>query len=210
MSTFIDDNSHDSSIITTSIINNNSSDDINNNHDVNNNNNDDDTNEEKEQLALLSFSLDIMSIILMQFLTIYDIGKLDTAYCNRNKRDQLLNILSNNKYTVYDRLSFDKSYKSINKLLIWIGNRKIKILELSNEDNDWVKENLTDNGLLGLSRYCIHLQSLNIRGCYNITDTAMIEISRNCIHLKSLGISGCNNIDTREIQRLFPNVVLPS
>ena len=159
-----------------------------NSNSINNNHNN------EIEVDLLSFSLDIISIILMQFLTIYDIGKLDTAYCNRNKRDQLLNILSNNKYTVYDHLSFDNSYKSINKLLIWIGNKKIKILELSYEEKWWFKDKLTDDGLLGLSRYCVHLKSLDISQCCKITDTGLIEISRNCVHLKSLDVSGCINI----------------
>jgi hypothetical protein len=95
--------------------------------------NNDNTN---EPFGLLSLSIDIMSIILTQFLTIYDIGNLDTAYCNKKKRIQLLNILSNNESIQYNHLIFNDSYKSIDNLLIWIGNRKIKILELSKSLNE--------------------------------------------------------------------------
>ena len=189
------------------------------------------SNEENEEgnepFHLLSFSIDIMSIILTQFLIFDDIGRLDTAYCNKKKRDQLLNILSNNESIVYDHLRFNTSYKSINKLLIWIGNRNIKMFELSkNEEGFLDNMHLNDNGLLGLIRNCNHLQSLNISNCkkitdrsmieigrscmrlqslsisrcWEITDTSMIEISRNCIHLKSLDISGCYITDTAMIE----------
>jgi len=156
---------------------------------------------EREPFGILSFSIDIMSIILTQFLTIYDIGNLDTAYCNRKKRDQLLHILSNNESMQYNHLTFNNSNKSIDKLLIWIGNRKIKVLEVSKEEEILISQFLTNNGLLGLSRHCIHLQSLDISHCYDITDTGMIEIGRNCIHLQSLKICFCNNItDTSMIE----------
>ena len=91
MSSFVD-NSHDD------IASINSSDIINNN-----------TNEEEneiEPLGLLSISIDVMSIILTQCLTIYDIGNVDTAYCNKKKRIQLLSILSNNDYIQYNHLTF--------------------------------------------------------------------------------------------------------
>ena len=185
------------------ICNNNNNNNDNNNKNNNNNNTNiiNDTNENKKLLDLLSFSIDIISIILIQFLTVKDVGNIDTAYCNKKKRDQLLNILSNNKYIFYNNLQLDESFTSINKLLIWFGNRKIKLLSLSNESTNRLCSNLNDDGLLGLSRYCIHLQSLDISRCENISDTAMIEIGRNCIHLQSLDISQCYNItDTGMIE----------
>ena len=206
MSTFIDNSDCNNNHHHSSDTNNNITTTTNNND--NHTNNNDNTNEEKneeenEPFGLLSFSIDIMSIILTQFLTIYDIGKLDTAYCNKKKRNQLLSILSNNESIQYNHLTFNDSYKSIDNLLIWIGNRKIKIVEISNKDkSDQFKSSfLTDDGLLGLSRHCIYLQSLNISKCDKLTDTGMIEISRNCIHLQSLDISRCYNItDTSMIE----------
>ena len=144
------------------------------------------SNEENEEgnepFHLLSFSIDIMSIILTQFLIFDDIGRLDTAYCNKKKRDQLLNILSNNESIVYDYLQFDDSFKSIDNLLIWIGKRRIGLLTLCVEYKDWDNHNLSDNGLIGLSKHCNDLKSLNISS-NKITDISLIEISRNCIHL---------------------------
>ena len=56
--------------------------DNNNNNNNNNTNIINDTNENKKLLDLLSFSIDIISIILIQFLTLKDVGNIDTAYCN--------------------------------------------------------------------------------------------------------------------------------
>jgi hypothetical protein len=191
MSTFTNNGGSICNTTTTTTTTNN-----NNNNNNNNTNIINDTNEEKKKLMdLLSFSIDIISIILIQFLTLKDVGNIDTAYCNKKKRDQLLSILSNNKYIFYNNLQFDKSFTFINKLLIWFGNRKIKLLSLlSNESTDRLCSNLNDDGLLGLSRYCIHLQSLDVSSCNNISNRSMIEIGRNCIHLQSLNIRGCYNI----------------
>jgi len=158
-------------------------------NEVNNNN--------KEPLGFLSFTIDVVSIILTQFLTIYDIGKLDTAYCNTMKREQLLSILSNHEFIVYDHSRFDESIKSIDKLMLWIGIRKINIAALTIENSY-----LTDHGLLGLCRNYNNLQSLNISRCVHITDFSMIEISRSCNNLRSLTIYECDNITDTSINEI--------
>ena len=130
-----------------SFINNNEEEDKNESEsnfliDNNRNNN----NEEKEPLGLLSFGIDVM-IIILKFLTLKDLGRIDTAYCNKNKRDQLLSILRNEikLSIVYDNINFDDSFKYIDSVMIWFGNRKINVLNLSISNY-----NLTDYGLLGL------------------------------------------------------------
>jgi len=176
-------------INSTNIINNNNSNTNNNTNTTNSNNNNNEENE-KEQLNLLSFAVDVMSIILAQFLTIKDIGKLDTAYCNKKKRDQLLLTLSNNESIVFDDIRFNKPFGSINDFMIWVSKRKINILELSIENKHFQYNHyLTDDGLLGLSKHCNRLKSLNVSWCNKITDNSMIEIARNCNNLKSLNIS---------------------
>jgi hypothetical protein len=75
---------------------------------------------------------------------------------------KLLTILSNNDCIHYDHIRFDDTSKYINVLLKWIGNRKIKILALSNDGDMIYGERLRNKGLLGLSKYCCHLTSLNI------------------------------------------------
>jgi len=77
-----------------------------------------------EPLTIFSLSLDVISIILSQFLTIFDVSKLDVAYCNRNYRSRLLSILSNNDYIRYDHIHLDNNLgRKINNAMIWLGKR---------------------------------------------------------------------------------------
>ena len=83
-------------------IDNNNSNSIDNNS-IDNNNSDN----EKIRFDLLSFSIDILGLILKQFLAIKKLGKVDTAFCNKNKRVLLLSILADNQSIMYDRIYFD-------------------------------------------------------------------------------------------------------
>jgi hypothetical protein len=195
MSTFIDNSSIEYSCSDNTTINSNND----NSNDNSKSNNDDNKESKMEPLGLLSFAISIISIILNEFLTINDVGKLDTAYCNKKKRDQLLSLLSNAECIAYDHLHLNESFRSIDNMLIWIRRRGIQVLALTVDNKtDSDNPNLTDNGLLGLSS---QLKSLTIQTCNNITDTSMIEIGRNCTLLKSLSVSGCNNTaDTSMIE----------
>jgi hypothetical protein len=51
--------------------------------------------------------------------------------------------------------------------MIWVGKRMINILKLSIDNKNKYNKNLTDNGLIGLSKHCNNLQSLNISGLPN-------------------------------------------
>ena len=168
--------------------------------------------EVEEKLCLLSFNISILNIILTQFLTINDVGLLDTAYCSKKKRRKFLNILSN-EYIMFDNVSFDETFESIDDAMIYIGKRNINIINLSVKrrmkynynDNDFhsyrsnLSDHLTDNGLIGLSKYCSNLRSLDISLCENITDIAMIEVIKNCNLLQSLNISCCKRISGNSI-----------
>ena len=74
-----------------------------------------------DNLDVLTFALDVMSIILTQFLTIYDVGKLDTAYCNKTRRSQLLSLLSSMQ--PIDHIHVHKSFRNVDSLFKWIGFR---------------------------------------------------------------------------------------
>ena len=81
--------------------------------------------DKEEPLHLLSLSNDGMGmVVIMNFLTIYDVSKLDVAYCNKQKRHKLLNILSDNPLITYD-IKFQHRFKQFDSVLIWIGLRKI-------------------------------------------------------------------------------------
>ena len=179
--------------------NNNSSNSIDNNIDnsIDNTNSDN----EKEPVGLLSFSIDILALILKGFLTIKELGKVDSAFCNKIKRVILLSILADNQSIIYDRIYIDAFKTSTDNFLKWIGDRKINILSIDKEDSFGSFSYLSNDGLLGLSRHCSHLQSLDISWCSNVTDTSTIEVARHCSHLQSLDISYCYNItDTSMIE----------
>ena len=88
---------------------------------------------EVESINFLSLKMDAMVIILTQFLTINDVCKLDTSYCNKNKRIKLLDILSD-KYIIYKQLNFDELFHNnvsirsgyVNNFMKWISLRILK------------------------------------------------------------------------------------
>ena len=82
-----------------------------------------------DNLDVLAFALDVMSIILTQFLTIYDVGKLDTAYCNKTRRSQLLSLLSSMQ--PIDHIHVHKSFRNVDSLFRWIGIRRVTVKILS-------------------------------------------------------------------------------
>ena len=179
--------------MTTFIDNNSINDDIKNDND-------------EKQLELLSFPIGILSIILVQFLTIKDVGLLDTSYCNKKKRTNLLNILANDKYIVYSHFHYDYLKKCTSNFMIWVGSRHLTIMELLQKQS--YKELgssfpfILDEGILGLSRHCSNLKSLIMSACRNITDTSITELARHCSNLESLNIGGCLNITDTSITEL--------
>jgi len=180
-------------------------------HDIENssgNNSNNSNSKRGEELGLLSFEADVMIIILSQFLTVYDVVKLDTAYCNKMQRAQLLSILSL-KSIVYKHIHFSDSFTYIDKFMQWIGKRTIGLAGLSIEykreyskifipfgdtvDNHIKLSYLSDEGLVWLS-HCTSLQSLDVSWCKNIHDISIVQIGRHCSNLKELDISFCTNI----------------
>ena len=61
---------------------------------------------EKESLGLLSLNTDNIGLILTKFLTIYDVGRIDTAHCNSKKRKHLLKSFSRIKVETYLAIQF--------------------------------------------------------------------------------------------------------
>jgi hypothetical protein len=83
----------------------------------------------------------------------------------------------------------EDSLTFINSALIWIGKRKVNILNLS------IQNSLTSVGLVGLSQHCKYLQSLTIKGCPNISGESIVEISKKCsTNLQALSLSYCSNL----------------
>lgn len=148
---------------------------------------------ETDILNLLSFSKGTISITISEFMSMYDWSRLDAAYTNKKKRGELLDIykcIYDNQYIVYDSIVFDKSCRHIDNALVWIGNRRVNIISLK-----VLRESIvSDYGLIGLSKHCTSLQSLDISGCNEITDIGIMEVAKSCTSLRSLDISGCHKI----------------
>jgi hypothetical protein len=111
----------------------------------------------------------------------------------------------------YFRDRDEDSLTFINSALIWIGKRKVNILNLS------IQTSLTSVGLVGLSQHCKYLQSLTIKGCPNICGESIVEISKKCsTNLQALSlsnsdlhdihvvdfISNCSNIRSLDLSRI--------
>ena len=147
-------------------------------------------------------------VVVLKFLTIYDVSKLDVAYCNHEKRHELLEILSDNPLIIYD-IKFHGSFEQFDCVLKWIGLRNINISELNMGSHCYRNSYLTDAGLIGLAMHCGSLRSLNIGACNSmleyegvcrITDTGIIELARHCTSLQSLDISYRSLSDTGLIE----------
>lgn len=179
MSSFVDSNSDSKAI-----------DSISSNDNVGSN---------EEALHLLSLSSDIINLII-SMLSIRELSRLDSAYCNHDKRKLFLDILSDNKCFSYGHIKFHNAFKYIDRELTWIGSRKINITSLSiGDDTTYTNEYLTSNGLTGLSKHCSNLQTLYIRDCRNITDSSVIKIIKQCSNLRQLEIKNCKKITTKGI-----------
>lgn len=135
-------------------------------------------------------------VIVVKFLTIFDVSKLDVAYCNNRDRQQLLNMLSDNPFITFDDAKFYDDFKRFDNFLTWIGSRKINILTIKIGAESYSNVTLTNNGLIGLSRHCASLQCLDISGSNTIlhqsagkvTDEGIIELVRQSKNLISLDI----------------------
>ena len=167
--------------------------------------------EEEEPLHFLSLSNDGIGsiIVVLKFLTIYDISKLDIAYCNHKLRIELLKTLSDNPLITYD-IKFRERFEQFDCVLKWIGLRKINISELRMDGNK--NTLLTDAGLIGLARHCSSLRSLDVGACNGmlefegvdrITDEGIIELARQTTSLTSLDISfrSCSDAGLFEIAK---------
>jgi hypothetical protein len=131
-------------------------------------------------------------ISIMHMLDIYDILTLDTAYSNHGDRYKLLDVLSS-PFFVIDDINFDVSNINIDRALIWIGSRRINIVNLTitNDKNNRDVNLITDVGLTGLSNHCSMLRLLFIEGqVKGITDAGLMRLVERCVNLESFEFHG--------------------
>ena len=164
-----------------------------------------------------SLPVEIFSKIL-EYLDWGDVGRLDTAFLNRETRNSYLFALQLRKVKV-ERNRFWK--KALGRgILSWLIRRNIRVicwdLEVDNAQLISIANGLpqlqslniayctkiTDEGMAALSNGLPQLQSLNISGCSNITDEGIRALASGCPQLQSLNTSGCWNITDEGIRAL--------
>ena len=85
-------------------------------------------NDNNESLSLLSLSNHVILLIITELLALHDVSRIDCAYTNKSKREELLYILSACRF---NHIRFDNRCIFVDYALIWIGSRKITISSLS-------------------------------------------------------------------------------
>ena len=155
---------------------------------------------------------------ILEYLCLDDVGRLDTAFLNRETRNSYLFALQLRKVKVernrFWRNALDRG------ILSWLIRRNIRVISWDLEvDNAQVisianglrqlqslnisgGNNITDAGIIALASGLPQLQSLNIRGCYNITDAGIRALASGRPQLQSLNIDGCGNITDAGIRAL--------
>ena len=158
---------------------------------------------------LVSLPVEIFSNIL-EYLDWGDVGRLDSAFLNRDTRNSYLFALQLRKVKV-ERNEFWR--KAVNRgILSWLIRRNIRVISwdlgVDNAQlisiangfhqlqslNIWGCSNITDKGLRALANGLLKLQSLNISFCRNITDEGIRAVERGCPQLQSLNICDYHNI----------------
>ena len=138
---------------------------------------------------LVSLPVEIFSSIL-EYLDWGDVGRLDTAFLNRDTRNSYLFALQLKEVKV-ERNEFWE--RAVNRgILSWLIRRNIQAIfwDLQVFDNDQ---------LISIANGLPQLQSLNISVLYSgygrtITDAGIRALANGLPQLQSLDIYGCDNI----------------
>ena len=166
---------------------------------------------------LVSLPVEIFSNIL-EYLDWGDVGRLDTAFLNRETRNSYLYALQLRKVKVVDN-SFWRDARD-RGILSWLIRRNIRVisLDLRVDDSELIYianglpqlqslnicccNKITDEGIRALASGLPRLQSLDISNCGDITDEGIRAVASGLPQLQSLDISRCDNITDEGIRAL--------
>ena len=167
--------------------------------------------------SLASLPVEIFSNIL-EYLDWGDVGRLDTAFLNRDTRNSYLFALQLRNVKVVRNVFWARAVDR--GLLSWLIRRNIRViswnlrvdnarlisiangcpkLQSLNIDNC---SNITDDGIRALANGLPQLQSLNISCCDKITDEGITALANGLPQLQSLNIDGCHKITDEGIRAL--------
>ena len=154
---------------------------------------------------LVGLPADIFSNIL-EYLDWSDVGRLDTAFLNREMRNSCLFTLQLRKVKV-ERNEFWRNavrkgilrklernvfwWKAHDRgILSWLIRRNIRVIS-------W--DLRVDNAqLISIANGWPQLQSLNLSNCWNITDEGITAVANGLPQLQSLNITACYKITDRQ------------
>ena len=143
-------------------------------------------------IPLVGLPVEIFSNVL-EYLGWCDMGRLDTAFLNRDARNSYLFALQLRKVNVEDNEFWDKAVAR-GIFISWLIRRNIRVIS-------W--ELVVDNAqLISIANGLLQLQSLNIRCCGNITDEGIRAVASGLPRLQSLNIEYCDNITDEGIRAL--------
>jgi len=160
--------------------------------------------------SMMKLPDDIFRLELLQYLTVHDIVRLDTACINHEYRPQVLEKISGMILTG-DK---DRSMKA--SLYKWLGMRRIYWIKMNLNFNIIIPSSI-ENNYVDQFRYsqhvamrgcvrddiavfiisqCTCLQSIDIsRGNYDkITDHTLQSIAEHCTGLQSLSLDDCSEL----------------
>ena len=160
---------------------------------------------------LVSLPVEIFSSIL-EYLDWGDVGRLDTAFLNRETRDSYLSALQLRKVKV-ERNEFWGKALDREIFISWLIRRNIRVIswdigvdnaqlisianglrQLQSLNIGYYRGNITDEGITAVANGLPQLQSLDISGCDKITDEGVRALASGLPQLQSLNIRGCYNI----------------
>ena len=163
---------------------------------------------------LVGLPVEIFSNI-QEYLDWGDMGRLDTAFLNRETRNSYLFALQLRKVKV-ERNGFWE--KAVDRgILRWLIRRNIRViswdLKVNNTELISIASGLrqlqslnifgydiTDEGVRALASGFAQLQSLNIHSCGKITDEGVRVVVNGLRQLQSLNIFNCDNITYKGIR----------
>ena len=148
---------------------------------------------------------------ILEYLDWGDVGRLDTAFLNRETRNSYLFALQLRNVKV-ERHGFWE--RAVDRgILIWLIRRNIRAIswdlwvnnaqlisianglpQLQSLNISVHNNNITDEGIRAVANGLPQLQSLNIWGCRNITDEGIRAVANGCPKLQSLYIGYCDYI----------------
>ena len=130
---------------------------------------------------------DVLRTLMVDWIPLPSIARLDSAICNEKLRQVLLGLLSSNQV----RLDCGASMFFVNdRCISWMIRRGIQL-----QGNLRLSIGISHASLVSIVQRCSNLQLLNLDCCINVTDAGLAAISQECSNLQVLELKDCDVTD---------------